>query len=120
MARDLTYRRLIQSRRWRNLRIATLKKRPYCEGCKEKDLIVGATEVHHIVPVETGASDDEKEKLMFDPMNLRSLCHDCHMQLHRLMRIHTKETVKARQRQRLETVLATFFPGEKFEGIPRG
>lgn len=96
------------------MRVSTLKSSPYCEDCKKKGLRIGATEVHHIVPVETGATMAEKERLMFDPLNLRSLCHDCHMATHRQMRVHTKETVKARQRQRLESVMKTFFPGVEF------
>ena len=115
MAKDLEYRKMIQSRRWRRLRVAALRQHPYCEDCRQKGLTVGATEVHHVTPVETGATKAEKESLMYNPANLRSLCHTCHVEIHRRMRVHTKETVKQRQSQRLQGILETFFPGVVFE-----
>lgn len=79
MSKDREYRRLIQSRRWRRLRVSTLKDRPYCEDCLAKGMRKGATEVHHIIPVEPALSTADKEALMFDPTNLRCLCRDCHL-----------------------------------------
>lgn len=121
MSRDPFYRKMIQSRRWRRLRVAALKANPYCEDCLARGKRIGATEVHHIIPVETAVSEKEKMSLLFGMSNLRCLCHDCHVQTHRAMKVHTKETVKSRQKQRLDAVLKTFFPGIKFEeSIPRG
>lgn len=120
MSRDRYYRKLIQSRRWRRLRVATLLARPYCEDCLEKGKRIGATEVHHIMPVEPALSESEKQSLMFNPTNLRCLCRECHLRIHKEMRVHSKETVKERQQQRLESVLNSFFPGIKLEKPPRG
>ena len=53
-----------------------------CERCRAEGRIAAATEVHHIVPVEDAVNEAEKERLMFDPTNLRSLCHACHLQEH--------------------------------------
>lgn len=120
MSKDATYRRLIQSRRWRVLRVQMIKQRPYCEECFKNGLRVGATEVHHIEPVETAASDSEKESLMFNPANLMTLCHACHSRIHREMRVHSKQTVKARQKHRIEAALKAFFPGVDFTEVRPG
>lgn len=120
MSEDRTYRKLIQSRQWRRLRVSWLKAHPYCEDCLAKGKRIGATEVHHIIPVEPALNEEEKRALMFDTSNLRSLCRDCHLQTHREMKVYSKETVKKRQKARLEAVLEAFFPGIKFEETPRG
>ena len=120
MSKDAVYRKLIQSRRWRTLRVATLKSRPYCESELHKGKRIGATEVHHIHPVEPALGAHDKERLMFDPLNLQCLCRDCHLQIHKEMRVHSKETVKSRQKERIERVLSTFFPGVSFEEVRPG
>jgi len=56
--------------RWRKIRELYLSKHPLCEHCLEIDLLVPATEVHHIVPVSEGGGDEDA--------NLMSLCKACH------------------------------------------
>lgn len=82
MKKDATYRRLIHTERWLRLRRDKLTADPVCERCMAEGRIAAATEVHHIVPVEDAVNEAEKERLMFDPTNLRSLCHACHQQEH--------------------------------------
>ncbi len=82
MAKDKDYRRLIGRNRWLKLRKAKLTAQPLCERCMESGRIRPATEVHHIVPVEDALTPAEKAGLMYDYRNLRSLCHDCHVQTH--------------------------------------
>ncbi len=82
MAKDKDYKRLIHTRRWLTLRRHKLTAQPLCELCKEQGRTEAATEVHHIKPVEDGLSFREKETLMFDPHNLMSLCHACHVRVH--------------------------------------
>lgn len=55
-----------------------------------------ATEVHHIRPVEEGLTLREKEQLMFDPHNLRALCHECHVKTHTEMGRCGKKQAKER------------------------
>ena len=58
---------------------------------------------HHIVPVESAKTEQEMERLAYDPNNCRLLCVPCHIKTHQEMRSHTKEKVKenkARARRR--------------------
>ena len=82
MAKDAAYRRMIHTARWLRLRRDKLSADPLCERCMAGGRLAPATEVHHIVPVEDAVDDAGKERLMFDPANLRSLCHSCHVQEH--------------------------------------
>lgn len=59
-----------------------LTQNPICERCAEEGRLSAATEVHHIIPVETGRTPQEKARLMFDVHNLRALCHECHVRSH--------------------------------------
>lgn len=82
MGKDAQYRGMIQSRRWQLLRKSVLSCHPLCERCKARGEVTPATEVHHVTPVEYGVSRGDKERLMFDVMNLRALCHRCHVETH--------------------------------------
>ena len=69
--RSVDNTKFYQSAPWRKLRAKVLMKRPLCEKCKEKGLIVPAQVVDHIVPIIKGG----------DPLsesNLQPLCHHCH------------------------------------------
>lgn len=94
MSRNHEYVRLINSRRWRELRALKLHADPLCEECRRQGRLVPATEVHHIIPVETASSPDGMRSLMFQYANLRSLCHVCHAEAHRLLHSHSKASVK--------------------------
>lgn len=85
MAKDRRYKALINSMRWRRLRRDKLTRNPLCEHCYSDRRIRAATEVHHIVPVESGLSMAEMARLAYDPHNLVSLCHDCHVEAHKAM-----------------------------------
>lgn len=83
---DKTYRRLITSARWRALRASWLEAHPLCDDCKKRGRVRAACEVHHILPIERGRTDAEKERRAFDPGNLRALCRECHKWEHVVMR----------------------------------
>lgn len=85
MAKDKDYMELINTSAWLHLRRDKLSRNPLCEDCQAKGNIRPATEVHHVVPVENGLTREEKRRLMFDPHNLRSLCHPCHVKAHEAM-----------------------------------
>lgn len=76
------YRKWITSAPWLRLRAATLKRHPLCERCQIDGRETPATEVHHRHPVEDGITTSERRALMFDPLNLVALCHDCHIAVH--------------------------------------
>lgn len=96
MAKDKDYRRLIHTAQWVRLRRAKLTAFPLCERCREEGRLAPATEVHHIRPVEEGLTLREKEQLMFDPHNLRALCHECHVKTHTEMGRYGKKQAKER------------------------
>ena len=76
------YRAMINSARWVELRAQVLSVRPLCVRCMHEGRETLATEVHHISPVEDGATAEDRRRLMFDATNLQSLCHACHVAVH--------------------------------------
>lgn len=100
MSRHPAYNRMIHSQRWRRLRLWKLSRQPLCEDCLREGRTAAASEVHHVVPVETAHRPADMERLMFSPANLRSLCHDCHAATHRQLGSHTKgHTREANERR---------------------
>lgn len=84
------YHRLLNTQRWRELRARQLSVLPLCADCSKRGIIVPATEVHHVIPVESAAGDPSRmSRLAYDPCNLVSLCADCHDERHRAMRSHS-------------------------------
>lgn len=102
MAKDANYIKLINTTRWRTLRLKKLQSQPLCEcdECKKHGKITPATEVHHIVPVESVTTIEQMTLLMFDWHNLMSISHECHQRIHREMFSHSKANVqKANERR---------------------
>lgn len=115
MAKDIRYRKLIHTARWLRLRRAVLMAHPLCEMCRAAGRVSAATEVHHVVPVETGRNMVEMEGLMFDRHNLMALCHRCHVKVHEGMGKGGKEERAKRAAGRLEDFGKRFFGGETGE-----
>jgi 5-methylcytosine-specific restriction protein A len=60
-------------RPWRRKREAVMRRDSYlCQHCRDKGRMTTATEVHHIVGLAEGGTDDEG--------NLISLCNPCHIE----------------------------------------
>lgn len=102
MSRSKDYQRLLNSKRWKQLRQWKLQQNPLCELCEAEGKIVSAVDVHHMTPVETARTPQEMEQLCFNPANLQALCISCHTSIHRNARSHTKAAHKQRERDRLE------------------
>ena len=108
MSRDPRYQRLLNDRRWRELRIAYLRQHPLCERCIREGKAAGvpegyitpAIDVHHRVPVETAKTLQEMERLAYDWNNLEALCIPCHSRTHREMGKGTKALAKQRAQER--------------------
>ncbi len=93
--KDVKYRKVIQSRQWKRLRMQYLSRHPLCEKCLEEGRTRVAQEVHHIVPLLSTQSEETMRHLAYDPWNLQALCHDCHREIHEKMASHfTKESIK--------------------------
>ena len=109
MKKRATYSRLMQSTNWQKIRRSVLRETPLCADCLENGINTSATEIHHIRPVETAVGDSEMESLCFDRTNLVALCHDGHVERHRLLKSHSKESVKANARRATEAFNRRFF-----------
>ena len=61
-------------RNWRRIRDWYIEHHPLCEDCLEQQKYYPAAEVHHLVPLSQGGTNDVS--------NLRSLCRSCHYKRH--------------------------------------
>ena len=102
MSRNKDYQRLLNSKRWKELRAWKLQQNPLCELCQAEGYVTSAIDIHHKTPVESARTPQEMEALCFNPSNLQSLCIPCHQRVHREARSHTKEAHLQRERDRLE------------------
>lgn len=109
MAKDKDYIKLIHTQRWLRLRRDTLTAHPLCVMCEREDITTPATEVHHHTPVEYGVSYADKYRLMYDPTNLRALCHSCHVKVHTEMGRSGKEAAKRRNAEQVKATIVKFF-----------
>ena len=108
MAKDKEYQKLIHTSRWLNLRRYKLSDHPMCERCEDLGRLAVATEVHHVIPVENGLTISEKERLMFDPTNLKALCHECHVRIHTDLGRCGKRQAKNKTREQLKQFVKKF------------
>ena len=93
---------IYNSREWKELRVRKLRTNPLCERCQQLYGVVrAASQVHHIIPIETAVSMDEMRRLAFCGLDgLQSLCPQCHSEVHREQKSHTKAAIKEREAQR--------------------
>lgn len=110
MAKDVNYIRLINTAHWRSLRLKKLQAQPLCEcdECKVNGKITLATEVHHVIPVESVATIEQMEALMFNLNNLMSVSHECHALIHKEMFSHTKVNVQKANKRRTQRFIDKF------------
>lgn len=111
MSRNPIYIKLINSARWKKLRIEKLKSNPVCEECAAHGISTLATEVHHIKPVESVAGELAMSRLMFDSNNLQSLCHACHADIHTHAFSHSKQAVQANNKRDTQRFADKFLNG---------
>ena len=101
MAHSKLYVRLMNSREWRQLRWQVIAEHPLCERCEAKGYITASRCVHHLIPVESGKTEAECRDLAFRRSNLQALCYQCHSEIHKAERSHSKEVMKERNEERL-------------------
>lgn len=100
MRQDGLYRKLLNSKRWRELRVKKLNNNPLCESCLRKGITRAASCVHHITPVESAKSDADAVALCYSYSNLQSLCRECHNEIHIAERYNSKAKHKERELDR--------------------
>ena len=100
------YQHLMNSKRWKELRLKKLQANPLCERHLKEGKVVAATCVHHIVEVESGRTPGQCETLCYSWTNLMSLCRECHAEIHREAGSHTKDNHQTREQQRLDQWIA--------------
>lgn len=61
-------------REWRRIRDRYVLEHPFCEECLKNGVLTPVEEVHHIVPVSRGGTNECS--------NLMSLCQSCHTKIH--------------------------------------
>ena len=58
---------------WRRIRRIYIQAHPLCEQCMSEGRLTPAEEVHHILPLASGGTNDEG--------NLMALCMSCHSKI---------------------------------------
>lgn len=91
MSRNPQYQRLLNSKRWKQLRMQYLQQHPLCERCLAEGHVRSAIDLHHRVPVETAHTLSEMEALCYRWTNLEALCIHCHKEVHKALLSQTKE-----------------------------
>ena len=57
---------------------------PLCVLCLSKDKTVPTEHLHHIIQISTGETEEDRLRLLLDPMNIIGLCQKCHSEVHGL------------------------------------
>jgi 5-methylcytosine-specific restriction protein A len=91
MSQKQDKQRIYNSKEWRLVRNAKLEKNPLCEVCAERGKIVAAQCVHHIIPIETATDFTYMKELAFRFDNLLSCCFQCHSEIHKELKSHSRE-----------------------------
>ena len=103
MSRDPRYQKLLNSKRWKELRAWKLRQtQGYCEICYRegwRGIDALAVDIHHIVPVESVIDQGEAAmaRVCYDPNNLMALCIRHHTVVHQSMGKDTKENIHERK-----------------------
>lgn len=101
---------MIHSVRWQKLRREKLMQSYWCERCRRNEgRNVPAMCVHHITPVETAATVEEKERLMFSIGNLQSLCFKCHAAVHKELESYNRQEMQKRKVQNEKRRMEKYF-----------
>lgn len=107
MSRNKDYQRLLNAPQWAKVK-AIVKARAggLCERCKAEGYITPGVDCHHVVPVESGKTLAEMQRLCYDVHNIQLLCVPCHIKTHAEQRSHSKEAHKQRENDRLSQWIA--------------
>ena len=124
MSRNKDYQRLLNAPQWAKVKaIVRARAGGLCERCKRDGIaergvpyITPGVDCHHIVPVESGKTLAEMQRLCYDIHNIQLLCVPCHIKTHAEQRSHSKEAHKQRENDRLSQWIAR--QGRQKDGGP--
>jgi len=125
MSRNKDYQRLLNAPQWAKVKaIVRARAGGLCERCKAEGIaergvpyITPGVDCHHIVPVESGKTLAEMQRLCYDTHNIQLLCVPCHIKTHAEQRSHSKEAHKQRENDRLSLWIAR--QGRPKDGDPK-
>lgn len=104
MSRDKRYQRLLNDKRWwgeGGVKVQVWRRAAgLCEECLKQGIVTPGVDCHHVIPVETGRTIQEMERLAYDVNNVRLLCVQCHIAAHVELKSHTKANVQERKQQK--------------------
>lgn len=104
MSRDPRYQRLLNDKRWwgdGGVKVQVWRRADgLCEECAKQGIDTPGVDCHHVIPVETGRTIQEMERLAYDVSNVRLLCVPCHIAAHVELKSHTKANVQERKQQK--------------------
>ena len=95
MSRDKRYQKLLNSKRWIEVkRLVWQRAEGLCERCKRDGIaergvpyITPGVDCHHKIPVESAKTEQEMERLAYDwKNNIELLCVACHIKTHQELR----------------------------------
>lgn len=109
MAHSPLYRRIMNSKRWHEVRARKVAQNPLCEECQKEGIVKPTQCVHHITEIESAKTDAEAWDLATSFNNLVSLCFDCHHKIHTQRKSHSKAMHKERNKTRLQQWAARHF-----------
>lgn len=109
MAHSALYIRIMNSARWREVRMEKVAANPLCEECLKVGVVTPVQCVHHLTEIESAKTDAEAWDLATSFNNLQSLCFEHHRKAHAEKRSHSKEAHKQRNSERLERFKSRHF-----------
>lgn len=102
MAHSRLYVRLMNSAKWKRLRAEILTDEPLCRECKARGIVTAARCVHHRLEIESARTEAEARDLAFSKSNCIPLCFDCHANIHKTLRSHSRKAHQQRQSEALQ------------------
>ena len=95
--------RMLNDKRWRETkRIVWTRAGGLCEWCKRDGYIRAGIDCHHIIPFESAKTQEEMERLCYDPNNVVLVCIEHHTKAQVELKSKTKAKVKERRAQAFE------------------
>jgi len=88
--RNSKWNKLYQDHRWKRLREWKIQHDPICELCLKEGVVTPADEIHHLQIIGSGINDEDKFRLLLDPLNLCSCCSRHHDVFHAYLKENNK------------------------------